>query len=84
LGGFFLAIQLFRDEVMSRSEVQSIVDLFAAKEVGPALERLFGAFSQQPVVVAGVIMLISVLVMSWPPRRRTPVFAPTPLQGVVL
>jgi hypothetical protein len=41
-------------------------------------------FSQEEAMVAGVIMLVSVLVMSWPPRRRTPVFAPVTPQGVVL
>jgi hypothetical protein len=84
LTGFFWAIQLFRSEVMSYGEAQSIVDLFQQNQVGPALERLFGALSQEEAVVAGVIMLVSVLIMSWPPRRRTPVFAPTPHQGVVL
>jgi len=84
LTGFFWAIQMFRSEVMSYNDVQSIVDLFQQNQVGPALERLFGALSQEEAVVAGVIMLVSVLVMSWPPRRRTPVFAPTPHQGVVL
>lgn len=83
LAGFFWAIQMFRSEVMSQGEVQSIVDLFRQNQVGPALERLFGAFSQEEAVVAGVVMLISVLVLSWPPRRRTPVLGPMP-QGVVL
>jgi hypothetical protein len=84
LGGFFWAIQLFRSEAISTSQVQSIVDLIKQNEVGPALQKLFSAFSQEEAIVAGVIMLISVLVMSWPPRRRTPVFAPMPNQGVVL
>ncbi len=84
LGGFFWAVQLFRSEAMSAAQVQSVIALFQQNQVGPALEMLFGAFSQQPVVVAGVIILASVLVLSWPPRRRTPVFTPLPPQGVVL
>lgn len=84
LVGFFWAIQLFRSEVMSQGEVQNIVDLFRQNQAGPALDRLFGAFGQEQAVVAAVIMLISVLVLSWPPRRRTPVFAQMPPQGVVL
>ncbi len=83
LCGFFGAIQLFRYEVMSRGEVQAIVDLFRQNQAGPALERLFGAFSQEEAIFAGVFMLVSVLIMSWPPRRRTAVFGPMP-QGVVL
>lgn len=84
LVGFFFGISFFCNEVMSRGEMQNIVDLFRQEQAGPALERLFGVLSQEEAVVAGVIMLISVLVMSWPPRRRTPVFAPMPPQGVVL
>lgn len=84
LVGFFWAIQLFRSEVMSQGEVQNIVDLFRQNQAGPALDRLFGAFGQEEAIVAAVIMLISVLVLSWPPRRRTPVFAQMPPQGVVL
>ena len=84
LVGFFWAIQLFRSEVMSQGEVQNIVDLFRQNQAGPALDRLFGAFGQEEAVVAAVIMLISVLVLSWPPRRRAPVFAQLPPQGVVL
>jgi len=82
--GFFWAIDLFRGGVMSQGEIQNIVGLFQSNQVSPALERLFGALSQEEAVVAGVIMLVSVFVMSWPPRRRTPIFTPVPPQGVVL
>ncbi len=84
LGGFFWAIQLFRAEAMSARQVQSMVDLFKQNQVGPALEKLFSAFSQQEAIFAGVVILLSVLVLAWPPRRRTPVFAAMPNQGVVL
>lgn len=84
LGGFFWAIQLFRGEVVSSSEIQSIVDLIQQNQVGPALERLFGALGQEEAIFAGVIALASVLILAWPPRRQTPVFAPMPNQGVVL
>ena len=85
LGGFFWAIQLFRSEAIAPEQVQSIVDLIKQNQVDPALKILFGAFSQQSVVVAGVMVLLSVLVLSWPPRRRTPFFGPVPnQQGVIL
>jgi len=84
LGGFFWAIQLFRGEVVSSDEIQSIVDLIKLNQVGPALERLFGALGQEEAIFAGVIALVSVLMLAWPPRRQTPVFAPMPNQGVVL
>jgi len=84
LGGFFWAIQLFRSEAISTEHVQSMVDLIKQNQVGPALQVLFSAFSQEEAVFAGVIILISVLVLSWPPRRRMPIFAPMPNQGVVI
>ena len=84
IGGFFWAIQMFRGEVMSSVQVQGMVDLFRQNQVGPALERLFGALSQEEAIFAGVIVLISVLMLAWPPRRRPPVFAPMPNQGLVL
>ena len=80
LGGFYWAIQLFRSEAMSITQVQTVVDLFKQNQVGPALDELFSAFSQQEAIFAGVIVLLSVLVLSWPVRRRPPVFAPMPNQ----
>jgi len=84
LGGFFWAIQLFRGDAISTDSVQRMVDLFKQNQVGSALEILFRAFSQEEAIVAGVITLASVLILSWPPRKRAPVFAPLPHQGVVL
>ncbi len=84
LGGFFWAISLFRSEVVSSSEARSIADLIGQKQVGPGLERLFGALGQEEAIFAGVIALVSILILAWPPRRHTPIFAPMPNQGVVL
>ena len=84
LGGFFWAISLFRGEVMSSSEAQGIAGLIQQNEVGRALERLFSAFGQEEAIFAGVIALVSILILAWPPRRQTPMFAPMPNQGVVL
>jgi hypothetical protein len=85
LGGFFWAIRLFDSEAISKEQVRGIVDLMQQNQMGPALERLFGAFSQEEAIFAGVILLVSVLMLSWPPRRRTPFFGPLPnQQGVIL
>ena len=84
LVGFFWAILFFRGEVMDYGALQNIVSLFQQGQTSPAFDALFRVFSQEEAMVAGVIMLVSVFVMSWPPRRRTPVFAPVPPQGVVL
>jgi hypothetical protein len=82
--GFFWAILFFRSEVMGRGEVQNVVNLLQWNQVSQAMDAFFRVLSQEEAMVAGVIMLVSVFVMSWPPRRRTPVFAPMPPQGVVL
>jgi len=84
LSGFFWAIQLFRGSAMSTGQVQKVVEFFTQNQIGPALQQLFGAFSQEEAIFAGVVILGSVLILSWPPRRRPPVFAPVPNQGVVL
>jgi len=84
LSGFFWAIRLFCDRTLPVDEVPGLVDQIKQNQAGPALERLFSAFGQEQVVIAGVIILASVLILAWPPRRRTPIFAPLPNQGVVL
>ncbi|NLZ03652.1 MAG: TM2 domain-containing protein [Phycisphaerae bacterium] len=84
MGGFFWAISLFRNEVMSSSEAQAIAGLVQQNEVGRALERLFSALGQEEAIFAGVIALVSILILAWPPRRQPPIFAPMPNQGVVL
>jgi hypothetical protein len=84
LGGFFWAIRLFCGDAISTDSVRRMVDLIQQNQVGSALQILFSAFSQEEAIFAGVIMLGSVLILSWPPRKRTPVFGPMPHQGVVL
>jgi hypothetical protein len=83
LGGFLAAIQFFRSEALSERDTRSIVELLQQNQVGMALERLLGALSQEEMVFAGVIFLVSILVLAWPPRRQTPVLAPMPNEGVV-
>jgi len=72
LAGFFWATQLFLNGALSTEQVQQAVDQFKQNQVGPGLEVLFRAFSHEEIVIAGVIMLVSVLMLSWPPRRRMP------------
>jgi len=84
LGGFFFAVQMFRDGAISKVTLTRMIEMVQQNQVGSALEILFSALSKDQSIMAGVIMLVSVLILSWPPRRRTPVFAPMPPQGVVL
>ncbi len=84
LGGVFWAIQLFGNEAMSSSEAQEVANRLQQNETGLALERLFEAVSQEEAIFAGVIALISIFIMAWPPRRPTPIYAPMPNQEVVL
>ncbi len=80
LGGIFGAIQLFRGEVLSNIDPRQIADLIQTNKMGQALERVFSACSQEEAVFAGIIALASVLILAWPPRRQTPIFAPMPHQ----
>ena len=84
LGGFLFALQMFRDGAISNVTVNGMVELIQQEQAGRALELLFGALTKDQTIMAGVIMLVSVLILSWPPRRRMPVFAPMPNQGIVL
>ncbi len=69
---------------MSSSEAREVANLMRQSDWGPALERIFSAFSQEEAIFAGVVALVSILLLAWPPRRQTPIFAPMPNQGVVL
>ena len=83
LGGFLFAIYAVQG-VISQIELQSIVQAFQQNQVGLGLDRLLDASSQDQTGIAAVTVLLSVLVLAWPARSRTPVFAPMPEhQGVV-
>ena len=81
LGGFLFAVYAVQG-VISPIELENIVEAFQGSQVGLGIERLLSACSQDQTAIAAVTVLLSVLVLAWPPRRRTPVFAPMPNQGV--
>lgn len=41
-------------------------------EVGPAIEAFLDAVSNRGAIVAGILLLMSIIVLSWPPRRIDP------------
>ena len=81
LGGFLFAVFAVQG-VISPIELEHIVEAFQESQVGPGIERFLSACSQDKTAFAAGAVLLSVLMLAWPPRRRTPVFAPMPNQGV--
>ena len=81
LGGFLFAVYAVQG-VISPIELENIVEAFQESQVGLGIERFLSACSQDQTAIAAVTVLLSVLMLAWPPRRRTPVFAPMPNQGV--
>jgi len=81
LGGFLFAVYAVQG-VISPIELENIVEAFQQSQVGLGIERFLSACSQDQTMIAAGTVLFSVLMLAWPPRRRTPVFAPMPNQGV--
>jgi len=81
LGGFLFAIYAVQG-VISSIELEHIVEAFQQNQVGLGIERFLSACSQDQTAIAAGTVLLSVVMLAWPPRRRTPVFAPMPNQGV--
>jgi hypothetical protein len=76
-----LAMLIF-SEAMPTYYPQEVVDLFRTAQFGPAIEKLLEIVGTEEVVVAGVFLLMSMVVLSWPPKRKEPVLAPLQPKGV--
>jgi len=81
LGGFLFAVYAVQG-VISPIELENIVEAFQESQVGLGIERFLSVCSQDQTAIAAGTVLLSVVMLAWPPRRRTPVFAPMPNQGV--
>ena len=81
LAGFLWAVTMFTNHVAER-RLDEVFDMLNAQQIGPAVERLLAICSGQGAVVAGIIFLVSVVVLAWPARRRQTTFTPALNQGV--
>ncbi len=80
LAGFVLAFLVFSD-AMSRYLFQEVVDLLNSQQIGPAFEKLLGSIDGE-AIFAGVLFLLSVVILAWPARRRQAILTPALNQGI--
>jgi hypothetical protein len=81
IAGLALAMLIFA-EAMPTSYPEQVVDLFQTAQFGPAIEKLFSIIGTEEAIVAAVFLLTSMVVLSWPPKRKDPVLAPLQNKGV--
>jgi hypothetical protein len=83
LMAFFCVLLVFSD-AMSGSYFQEVVNMFNSEQIGPAFDKLLLSTQNKKAAFAGVLFLLSVVVMAWPARSRQMMFNPAHYQGVVL
>lgn len=82
LTGFLWAVTMFTDQVSGHS-FDEVVNMLNSQQTGLAIDRLLEICSGQGVIYAGVIFLVSVVILAWPPRRRQQtILTAVPNQGV--
>jgi hypothetical protein len=83
LMAFFCVLLVFSD-AMSGSYFQEVVDMINSQQIGPAFDMLLRSTQNAKAASAGVLFLLSVVVLAWPARSRQTIFTPPHYQGVVL
>ena len=83
LMAFFCVLLVFSD-AMSGSYFHEVVNMINAEQIGPAVDKLLLSTQNKKAASAGVLFLLSVVVMAWPARSRQMIFNPAHYQGVVL
>jgi len=73
---------VFFSDAMPRQYPQEAIDMLNNEQLGPALERLFKNAGEDALIFALILVLASVIILAWPPRRKQPVFTTVPNQGV--
>ncbi|OHB84185.1 MAG: hypothetical protein A2Z38_10195 [Planctomycetes bacterium RBG_19FT_COMBO_48_8] len=80
---FFCVLLVFSD-AMSGSYFQEVVDMLNSQQIGPAFDILLKSTQNEKAASAGVLFLVSIIVLAWPARSRQMILNPTPYQGVIL
>ena len=82
LGGFVGAIiGLFKS--VGDYSFNPVGERLAAKEIGPAFERMLSVVTDEEAVLCAVVFIASVVILAWPPRREKPRLEPALNQGAV-
>jgi hypothetical protein len=83
LMAFFCVLLVFSN-AMSGSYFQEVVNMLNSQQIGPAFDMLLRSTHNEQAAFAGVLFLLSVVVLAWPARSRQMIFTPQHYQGVIL
>ena len=73
MSGLLIALGFFSDSMPSNYP-QEAIDMLNNNQPGPALELLLSSTGKEEAVFALIFVVISVVVLAWPPRQKQPVF----------
>jgi TM2 domain-containing membrane protein YozV len=83
LVAFFCVLLVF-SEAMSGSYFQEVVDLLNSQQIGPAVDKLLLSTQNKKAASAGVLFLLSVVVLAWPARSGQMAYTPRHYQRIVI
>ena len=78
---FFCVLLVFSD-AMSGSYFQEVVNMLNSQQIGPAFDMLLRSTHNEEAAFAGVLFLMSIIVLAWPARSRQMILNPARYQGV--
>jgi len=78
---FFCVLLIFSD-AMSGYYFQDVVNMINSKQIGPAFDLLLRSTHNEQAAFAGVLFLVSIIVLAWPARQRQMILPQMPYQGV--
>ena len=78
---FFCVLLIFSD-AMSGSYYQEVVNMLNSQQIGPAFDMLLRSTHNAQAAFAGVLFLMSIIVLAWPARSRQMILNPAHYQGV--
>jgi len=78
---FFCVLLVFSD-AMSGSYFQEVVNMLDSQQIGPAFDILLRSTHNEQAAFAGVLFLMSIVVLAWPARNRQMILTPAHYQGV--
>lgn len=71
--GLLFALLAFSD-AMPRRYPQETIDMLNNNQLGPALEKLLRITDVEIAIIALILVIVSVVVLAWPPRQKQPIF----------
>jgi len=78
---FFCVLLVFSD-AMSGSYFQEVVNMLNSQQIGPAFDILLRSTHNEQAAFAGVLFLMSIVVLAWPAKPRKMMLTPAFNQGV--